>query len=154
MITIRNYNQEDANALWNLFFNTIRNINIRDYPQKVIEAWAPHDFDMNQWQKRMDGIQPFIAEIDGVIVGYTDLQESGLVDHFFCHHQYQGKGVGSRLMNHVFSIGKARGVKRYYSEVSITARPFYEHMGFQVVNQQEVEIGGQKLKNFIMEKFS
>ncbi len=154
MITIRNYSVEDAEALWDIHFYTIRNINIRDYSQAQVEAWAPERLVPSVWEKRMKGLSPFVAEIDGVIVGYTDLQASGLIDHFFCHHEYQGKGVGKALMNHVFKVGNSRGIKRYFSEVSITARPFYEHFGFKVVQAQEMEVRGQKLKNFVMEKYS
>jgi putative acetyltransferase len=50
----------------------------------------------------MSSINPFIAETDGVIAGYSDLQSSGLIDHFFCHHNYQGCGVGKALMSHIF----------------------------------------------------
>ncbi|GAB3524470.1 hypothetical protein GCM10027342_25180 [Photobacterium alginatilyticum] len=88
------------------------------------------------------------------LVGYTDLQSNGLIDHFFCHHKYQGQGVGSALMEHVFAFGKQVGITRFYSEVSITARPFYERFGFSVVQEQLVEVRGQKLCNFVMEKFS
>ncbi len=154
MITIRNYSAEDAEALWDIHFYTIRNINIRDYSQAQVEAWAPERLDSSVWEKRMKGLSPFVAEIDGVIVGYTDLQVSGLIDHFFCHHEYQDKGVGKALMNHVFKVGNSRGIKRYFSEVSITARPFYEHFGFKVVQAQEMEVRGQKLRNFVMEKDS
>ncbi|EHH1101707.1 MULTISPECIES: GNAT family N-acetyltransferase [Vibrio harveyi group] len=154
MITIRNYSVEDAKALWDIHFYTIRNINIRDYSQAQVEAWAPERLDPSVWEKRMKGLSPFVAEIDGVIVGYTDLQASGLIDHFFCHHEHQGKGVGKALMNHVFKVGNSRGIKRYFSEVSITARPFYEHFGFKVVQAQEMEVRGQKLRNFVMEKYS
>ena len=55
-------------------------------------------------------------------------------------------------MGHVFQIGSVRGVSRYFSEVSITARPFYEHLGFTVVNEQEVEMRGVKLTNYVMEE--
>ncbi len=57
-------------------------------------------------------------------------------------------------MNHVFKVGNSRDIKRYFSEVSITARPFYEHFGFKVVQAQEMEVRGQKLRNFVMEKYS
>ncbi|MDV6254331.1 GNAT family N-acetyltransferase [Vibrio sp. EA2] len=154
MITIRNYRVEEAKVLWDIQFYTIRNINIRDYSQAQVEAWAPEHLDFSVWEKRMKGLSPFVAEIDGVVVGYTDLQANGLIDHFFCHHEYQGKGVGKALMNHVFKVGSLQGIKRYFSEVSITARPFYEHFGFKVVQVQEVEIRGQKLRNFVMEKYS
>ena len=55
-------------------------------------------------------------------------------------------------MEHVFTIGQIRGVARYFSEVSITARPFYERMGFKVVNDQQVDMRGVTLTNFVMEK--
>jgi putative acetyltransferase len=82
------------------------------------------------------------------------LQANGLIDHFFCHHNYQGQGVGKALMNHVLDIGKQQGINRFFSEVSITAKPFYEHFGFEVAKAQEVEIRGQILRNFVMEKYS
>ncbi|MEZ9146825.1 GNAT family N-acetyltransferase [Vibrio sp. 10N.286.52.C3] len=152
MIRIRNYQANDDKALWEIFFHTVRNVNVRDYSQQQVEAWAPSSFDFALWQKRMNGLQPFVAELDGCVVGYTDLQPSGLIDHFFCHHEYQGEGVGKALMEHVFTVGRVRGISRYFSEVSITARPFYEHLGFKVVNEQEVEMRGVKLTNYVMEK--
>jgi len=154
LVTIRDYVEVDAEALWNLHFYTIRNINIRDYTKEQVEAWAPERLDLSVWKNRMKGLSPFVAEINGTIVGYTDLQPNGLIDHFFCHHEYQGQGVGKALLSHVFNIGNQRKVKRFYSEVSITARPFYEHFGFKVIQEQEMEVRGQKLNNFVMEKFS
>ncbi len=52
----------------------------------------------------------------------------------------------------LFEAGKAKGVTRFYSHVSITAKPFFAHFGFDVVKAQEVEIRGQVLSNYIMEK--
>ena len=102
----------------------------------------------------MKGLSPFVAEIEGVIVGYTDLQSDGLIDHFVCHHEHQGKVDGRALMNHVLEVGQLRGITRYFSEVSITARPFYEYLGFTIAKEQLVEIRGQMLRNFVMEKFN
>ncbi|BEU02963.1 acetyltransferase [Agarivorans sp. OAG1] len=152
MVTIRDFQEQDIRALWSIYFNTIRYINIRDYSPAQVEAWAPDNVDADLWAKRVQARHPFIAESDGVIVGYTDLQENGLVDHFFCHHKYQGCGVGRALMNHVFEQAEIRNINRLYSEVSITARPFYERMGFVVIKEQQVLIRGQRLRNFVMEK--
>jgi putative acetyltransferase len=49
-------------------------------------------------------------------------------------------------------LAKQQGLKRVFSEVSITARPFYEHFGFSVVNEQTIEVRGQTMNNFMMEK--
>jgi putative acetyltransferase len=154
LIIVRNYKESDAYALWTIHFHTIRNINARDDSPEQVEAWAPNSYDKEACEKRMNGLSPFVAQSNNKIVGYTDLQLSGLIDHFFCHHEYQRKGVGRTLMTHVLSVGKERAIKRYYSEVSITARPFYEYFGFNICKKQEVEIKGQNLTNFVMEKFS
>ncbi|MBW3694575.1 GNAT family N-acetyltransferase [Vibrio sp. T187] len=152
MITIRSYQASDAPHLWEVFFHTVRNINLGDYTSKQVKAWAPDFITPELWKSRTDRIKPFIAEIDGVIAGYADLQPDGMIDHFFCHHLYQGKGVARALMAHIHEQAKQRSISRLYSEVSITARPFYEHSGFRVVNEQTIEIRGQKLNNFVMEK--
>jgi putative acetyltransferase len=154
MINIRKYNESDARDLWAIFYHTIRNVNSRDYSLAHVEAWAPDDFSPEAWQRKMNAISPFVAEIDGEIVGYTDLQENGLIDHFFCHHKHQGQGVGRHMMEHLLKVGELQGITRFYSEVSITARPFYEKFGFNVAKEQMVEIRGQKLRNFVMERLS
>ncbi len=154
MISIRKYKESDAPALWAIFYHTIRNVNIRDYSKAQVEAWAPDEYDSEIWQRKMNFILPFVAEIEGEIVGYADLQENGLIDHFFCHYQYQGKGIGRSLMEHIINIGQLKGISRLRSEVSITALPFYEKFGFKVVKEQIVAVHGLKLCNFVMEKFN
>ncbi|WP_447470148.1 GNAT family N-acetyltransferase [Vibrio harveyi] len=138
--------------LKSLGYNRVRNVNRRDYNEQQLKVWAPDEFDSEIWLQKMMDIQPFVAELDGVIVGYSDVQSSGLVDHFFCHHAYQGQGVGSTLMAHVFKQAKEKGLTRLYSEVSITARPFFEHMGFSVLKEQQVEVRGAILTNYVMER--
>lgn len=152
MLTLRTYTPADAADLWHLFYHTIRQVNIRDYTQAQLIAWAPDEVEPDIWQRKMDARAPFIAEIQGEIVGYADLQADGLIDHFFCHYQHQGKGVGRHLMTHIFKTAQARGLKRLYSEVSLTARPFYAHFGFQLVKAQNLSLRGQQLQNFVMEK--
>jgi putative acetyltransferase len=152
MIKIRPYQANDAEALWHLFFNTVRVVNARDYSQAQIEAWAPESFDMSVWQNKMTDLQPLVAELDDVIVGYCDLQPDGLIDHFFCHHEYQGQGIGRVLMNYILCLADERDVSRLYAHVSITARPFFERFGFLLANEQKISVRGQELTNYVMER--
>ena len=57
------------------------------------------------------------------------------------------------MMEYVIEQAKQRGISRLCSEVSITARPFYERMGFNLVREQQVEMRGQLLTNFVMEQY-
>lgn len=151
-IKIRGYKSDEALFIWQLKFNTIRHINLRDYTAAQVAAWAPDSLDMAAWQKRLDVMNPFIAELDGHVVGFADLQDDGYIDHFFCHCDYQGMGVGRILMEHILDTGRERGISCLYSHVSITARAFYEHFGFRVIKEQQVAINDQVLTNFLMEQ--
>ncbi|MBP6110529.1 MAG: GNAT family N-acetyltransferase, partial [Rhodocyclaceae bacterium] len=80
---IRRFGIGDELALHRVFFSAIHDIAVHDYTPEQIDAWAPANIDAEKWADRMRGINPFVAEMDGEIVGYADVQSSGLIDHFF-----------------------------------------------------------------------
>lgn len=80
---IRRYRPDDAPALWDVYYSAIHQVAATDYSQEQIDAWAPSDFDPSKWAERMRGIAPFVAERDGTIIGYADVQPNGYIDHFF-----------------------------------------------------------------------
>lgn len=151
-LTIRDYQSADAAVLRQLFFETIHHVNCRDYSTKQCQAWAPVTYDKTKWATRLANNQPFIAEIEQVIVGFADLQADGYIDHFFCHHAYQGQGIARTLMEHIHRHAKQRSLDKLYANVSITARPFFEHMGFHVAKAQQVRINDVRLTNYLMQK--
>lgn len=152
LITIRPYQEQDANTTWSLFFNTVRTVNVRDYTLDQVKAWAPEHYDLVRWSEIMKHNQPFIAEQAGQIVGYADLQAEGLIDHFFCKADHQRQGIGRTLMLHLFKEAKKRHITRLFAHVSLTAQPFFAHFGFQIVRVQYVTLRGQRFQNALMEK--
>lgn len=152
MLKIRTFKKGDELALRQLFFDTVRNVNIKDYSLDQVQAWASENYDEKRWAEKLAANNPFIAIFEGEIVGFADIQETGYIDHFFCHRNHQGKGVGKTLMQTLFITGQQAGITRLYSHVSITANTFFAHFGFKVLKEQKVDIRGQTLTNFIMEK--
>jgi putative acetyltransferase len=55
-------------------------------------------------------------------------------------------------MRHVESEARSLGITRLVADVSITARSFFEHAGFRVVEPQTVERRGVRFQNYRMEK--
>ena len=151
-IVIRQYETGEEKHLWKIFYHTVRRINLGDYTQTQVEAWAPDSYNQEYWCRRVQKISPFVATIDKYFVGYADTQVDGYIDHFFCHHAYQGIGVGKKLITKLFDTARQRQLEKLYTHASITARPFFEYFGFQLVKPQQVEIRGQTLTNFVLEK--
>ncbi len=93
----------------------------------------------------------FIAEDNGQIVGFAELEPDGHIGCFYTHKDFQGQGVGMQLLDTIVTQATQMQLSRLSVEVSITARPFFEHRGFTIVKSQEVECRGVKLPNFVME---
>jgi putative acetyltransferase len=149
---IREYRAGDAEALWAVYFSAIHHVAAADYSEEQIDAWAPANIDPSEWSKRVSGIAPFVAERDGSIVGYADVQQSGYIDHFFVAAGATRQGVGSLLMDRIHFTALSAGLQSLFSDVSITARPFFEHWGFEIEGRQNLVVNGVSLANFRMRK--
>jgi putative acetyltransferase len=152
-IVIRNYQREDAQALANIYYNTIHQINREHYTNKQIDAWAPSSsLNTKEWTQRFAKTKPIVAIVKDQIVGFAEFEPDGHIDCFYCHHEWIGKGIGSALMEEILQRAKKNHIHRIFAEVSITARPFFEKYGFKVVTEQMVIRKSVKLTNFKMEK--
>lgn len=147
---VRKFQESDALELWKLYYDTIHNVNIQDYNIDQINAWAPKDLDINIAIQKFRDINPFVVTKNGMIIGYADIQPDGYIDHFYCHYKFQGQGVGTILFSAIEKEANDTGITRMFSNVSITARPFFEAMGFTVEKEQLLQINSQKLKNYRM----
>lgn len=151
-LTIRTYHPNDTPSLVELFLDTVRRVNSRDYNPQQIAAWAPDTPDMQAWQTRLQAHHTLVAHVGERIVGFATLERNGHLDRFYVHADMQGQGVGMRLLTTLEHDARRFHIQRLFTEASITARPFFERHGFVVQQQQEVELRGVRFINFRMHK--
>lgn len=150
-IIIRPYLTQDIDTIIDIFLRAIRETASKDYKEDQIAAWA--QVDKERWLKRCSGRQVWIAEINDKAAGFTDLEANGHLDMMYVHPKFQNMGVAGSLLKRVEEGARALYLRRIFTEASITAKPFFLKKGFSVIIEQLVEIRGQRLKNFRMEKF-
>ncbi|MES2794255.1 MAG: GNAT family N-acetyltransferase [Planctomycetota bacterium] len=151
-MVIREFAVGDEPQLAQVYYQAVHQTAAADYSSEQCAVWAPAQRDPVQWAERIRGIRPFIAEIDGVISGYADVQANGYIDHFFVSPGAGRRGVGSALMRRIHEVAVARQIPRLFSHVSITAKPFFEKFGFIVDAAQVVVVSGISFDNFRMSK--
>lgn len=152
MFTLRPYTPADAPALMALFRDTIRRVNVRDYTEEQVRAWAPDEIEPVRWASRFAGRFVVVAEAEGRPVGFAELEADGHIDRFYVSADHQGIGVGRAMIEAVIAEGQRLGLPRLFAEVSITARPFFERTGFVVLAEQTVTVRGVGLTNCRMER--
>lgn len=154
MLTINNYEPSDAGELMRLFYETVHATCAADYAPEQLAAWAPvSNQNIETWSARFEVKKPFVARMGLHAVGFIELEDDGHIDCLYVHHGFQRQGIATRLLLHAISEARARSLLRLYVEASITALPFFVRHGFSTLRAQEVERGGQRLKNIVMERF-
>lgn len=149
---VRDYRQSDAAAIARLFYETIRSVNLQHYSEEQVRAWAPAVPDPEIWHLRMRQRCTLVAEKNGEIIAFAELERDGHLDMFYCRKDVIRLGVGRSLYRAVESRAAELGLERLFADASITAVPFFEHCGFSSLRKQTVNRGGIELSNFRMEK--
>lgn len=142
---IREYKDEDCTAVSKLFYETVHSVNAKDYTAEQLSVWAQNADGLKQRREDLLKQHTLIAEIDGVIVGFGSIDNSGCLDFLFVHEDYQRRGVATALCDEL-----EKGFNVIKTFASVTAKPFFESRGYKVIKAQEVERFGVKLQNYEM----
>ncbi|MGB3412489.1 MAG: GNAT family N-acetyltransferase [Microthrixaceae bacterium] len=157
---VREYRHGDAAQLAEIFFRAVREIAITDYSAEQVQAWAPVRPDASFFENyASDGREVFVAvAVSGAedgsdrVLGYTDLESDGHIDHLYRHPDGAGLGVAAMLYLRLEESARSSGVERLFVEASELARRFFETQGFTVVRRRDFEVNGVALHNYAMQK--
>lgn len=147
--TLREFQSADSKETATLFYETVHSVNLGDYDQAQVDAWAPKDRDLGEWDRSFQGKRALVALEGEAIVGFADVDVSGYLDRLYVRRDRQRRGIATKLCDALESVVASATIATH---ASITAKPFFEARGYRVVKRQEVERRGVRLVNFVMEK--
>ena len=97
VVMLREYQATDCAALVDLFRDTVRHVNIKDYSQAQIAVWAPSDIDTEAWGLSFERHYTIVAAVGETIVGFGDIDKTGYLDRLYIHKDYQRQGIASAV---------------------------------------------------------
>lgn len=150
---IRTAQNSDSIELRDLYRNTVLTVNRRDYSQEEVEDWASCGDDLSKLES-MIKTHYFIVAVNQQlqIVGFSSIIPQGYLHSMFVHKDFQGEGVATLLLKEIERYAVTVGITRITSEVSITARPFFEKRGYTVEVEQKRRANQLSLTNYWMAK--
>jgi len=146
---LRDYTPSDCKTLAELFFNTVHIINANDYSEEQLNAWATGHIDLEQWNHSFLSHYTVVAETDGTVVGFGDIDNTGYLDRLFVHADFQHQGIATAICD---KLEQASHAEKIVTHASITAKGFFEKRGYKVVAKQQVQRQGILLTNYVMER--
>src|SRR5687768_6448201 len=128
MITIRTFEPADATAVSQLIRRTMRESNSRDYPldrlQPLIDYFSPEKV-RRLGQERVC----LVAEANRQLIGTAALDGTELAT-FFVLPEYQGQGIGTRLLAAIEEQARMQAITHITVDASLTGATFYARMGY------------------------
>ena len=88
----------------------------------------------------------------GGIIGFSAVSRDGYLHSLFVHKDWQSKGIGTLLLSEAEKTATAYGARQMTSDVSITARAFFEKRGYAMTKAQKAKANRLHLTNYRMEK--
>lgn len=138
-MNIRRFIESDAKAVSDLIRKTIKISNTQDYTadimDQLIEIETPeHVLERSSWTHF------YVVEEDGSIIGcgaigpYWGKEDESSLFTIFVNPDYQGKGIGRKIIETLEQDEFALRAKRIEIPASITGVPFYLKCGYGFKN--------------------
>ncbi len=120
-----------------------------------MEAWAPlamQRVNVAAWQKTLRNNKTYVARAHDQIVGFGDMTLEGYLDRLYVHKDFQRQGIAAAIVDLLEADAKKLGLTHIFTDASLTARPFFERKGYQIIQTQTVERQGISFMNVSMVK--
>ena len=142
----------DLKEMQQLYIETIQSVCKDDYNVAQREAWSSGVNNTERWTEVIETQFVLLAIIKDQIAGFGTLKDGNYIDFFYIHKDFQRQGIADKLLTELELEAKNHNSKIITSDISITAKPFFEKKGYIVKAEQKNIRLGVELINYKMEK--
>lgn len=142
----------DLKEMQELYTETIKSVCKNDYNPDQIEAWISGVHNTDRWLEVVNTQFVLLAIIQNKITGFGTLKNGNYIDFFYIHKDFQRQGIADKILTELELEAIKQHSKMLTSDISITAKPFFEKKGFRVKAEQKNIRLGIELINYKMEK--
>ena len=151
-IKLRHATIADLFEMKELYKRTIMEVCAAEYDVEQRAVWASSSEKTERWNALINDQYVLLAVKDNVIVGFGSLLNGNYLDFMYVHKDYQRQGIADLLLNALQAEAIRQKTTVITSDISKTARPFFEKKGYVVLAEQQNQRGDLVLINYKMEK--
>lgn len=146
--------RNDALAAARLFVACVHKTNSTDYSERQLNAWAPKDEEsVYRLAGKIESEFAILAKAGTSLLGFGTLSPGcEELDMLFVAPDEQRRGIGTHLAELLEQKAREEGNASITVRASLTARPFFESIGYEAVRKNKAMRAGVGLQNWIMKK--
>lgn len=150
MISIRDFDPADAEAVSRVIVRNLELLNIKDYPAQTIQALAKF-YTPERLIKESGHCHMVVGHDEAELLG-TAAVDVDRVRNVFVAMDRHGEGIGRRLMLAIETYAREQRQSELFLHAVPSARGFYEKLGYEAVGRIEREVGSSKIVEIKMAK--
>lgn len=150
VFNLRKYQKSDLEDILTIFNGTVQAINKKDYTQQQIDQWVQLKPDYEKWHATLDSTYSVVALNRMEVIGFGNISDTGELDYLYVDKKWIGYGIGKMIATDLMNHALNAGAKELTVYSSITAKPFFESLGFELVEQKVQYRNGVMLMNYLM----
>jgi putative acetyltransferase len=149
----------EESVLAEIFVSSVRELGSQAYSPEQVAVWSSFGQHFAEFQARLSGGVVVVAEgaVPGEtgparILGFGQLEQAGHLSLLYTCPTASRQGVATRVYADLETAARREGVTRIHTEASHLSRGFFGKQGFDLVEKEVVERGGQSFERFRMAK--
>lgn len=151
-IILRHAVPEDLKDLQTLFVETVNEVCRDDYNDEQRSVWTAASRNEARWLEKIKNQYFLVALYNDKVLGFGSLENGDYLDFMYVHKDYQRQGIADKIFQSLELQARQHNTRILRSDVSKTARLFFERQGFAVVEPQTRTIDSVEIMNFKMQK--
>ena len=157
-ITIRNWTREDFSIVKNILLETWKNTYTFIPEEDILTHFEKHYSEDRLIEILNDPFSKgIIAEVNSVPVGWLKLFEDHINKKFFVSSlyvlpEYQGFGLGKKLLNEAYRIAKEKHFPKVWLGVmkqNVKSLEWYKNLGFIFDEEEPFQMGSTQVMHLI-----
>lgn len=104
------------------------------FPGELPAELSDQENTATAWHRRLGNQVSLVALEDGALVGFVSLATGGVIDCLYTHADWQGQGIGSRLVEAIETAANQLRLPRLEARGTDDLRPFFERIGYRVAD--------------------
>ncbi|WP_125722213.1 GNAT family N-acetyltransferase [Flavobacterium ustbae] len=142
----------DLEEMQQLYLQTIQSVCKNDYNEEQRNVWSSSVNNKERWIDVIQNQFVLLAIIENQIAGFGTLKDGNYIDFFYIHKDFQRQGIADKILAELELEARKHNSKILTSDISITAKPFFEKKGFVAKAKQKNIRENVELINYKMEK--
>ena len=156
VVIIRRTKFEDMTAIMDAHRRSIIELCSKDYNQEQINCWSSVNYNGKLWSQAITHDYHISIEKHGKIEGFCHAcikdETVGEIRALFFTKEIVGQGYGRKAIGKALNYLRTKECSKVNVTGTITAKPFYEKMGFTCMQKISAETRGTNLICYNMTK--